>query len=335
MGKDADAYFKAVEAVEAEYQADIFLYNAAIDDYGLSCLVEAVTTVNPRTEYTNCILILVTNGGLANSAYRIARLMQQTYKKFYLFAPSYCKSAGTIIALGANEIIMDMFSELGPLDVQLLDKDEIGSRKSGMLHRSAFESLTQEAFDMFSHTMLSIKGASGGSISFRLAADIAASMTSSLLSPILAQINPDNVGSDFRDLSVATAYGERLAQKSGNPKQGAVDYLVRAYPSHDFIIDREEAEALFHRVSQPKLSLYELVGQISQYTHKPASSPVVMPLARPQEQPAQEGEDAGNATKSNGVQGMDEGRDSDRRGDSGKAARKPAAKPDPQPDSAA
>jgi membrane-bound ClpP family serine protease len=37
------------------------------------------------------------------------------YKEFYVCAPSACKSAGTLIALGAHKLIVDPFSDLGPL----------------------------------------------------------------------------------------------------------------------------------------------------------------------------------------------------------------------------
>ena len=38
---------------------------------------------------------------------------------------THCKSAGTLLALGADEIIMSNLSELGPLDIQLPDRDYI------------------------------------------------------------------------------------------------------------------------------------------------------------------------------------------------------------------
>ena len=81
-------------------------------------------------------------------------MFQKTYDEFILFTPSYCKSAGTIIALGAHKIIMDTFSELGPLDVQLSKENEIGAARSGLLLRASFESLQEIAFDLFEHFML-------------------------------------------------------------------------------------------------------------------------------------------------------------------------------------
>ncbi|MGA2951771.1 MAG: hypothetical protein ABSD80_06000, partial [Caulobacteraceae bacterium] len=122
----------AVAAAASEkHDADIFLYSGPIEDTGYGSLASAIAKAGkPRSR---AILILVTNGGSANAAYQIARLMQKMYDEFLLYCPSRCKSAGTLVAIGAHRLIMDSFSELGPLDVQLLKEDEIGARKSGLL----------------------------------------------------------------------------------------------------------------------------------------------------------------------------------------------------------
>jgi hypothetical protein len=311
----------ALEAAEKSYDADIYLYNAPIGDNGFSELTRAVKNKQPTSGRQNCVLILVTFGGLANSAYQIARLLATTYTKFYVFAPSVCKSAGTIVTLGAHELIMDVFSELGPLDVQLLDKDEIGSRKSGLLTRSAFQALAQESFDLFSHHMMSIKMASGGLVSFKLAAEISSRMTAELMSPVFAQLNPEVIGSDFRDLSVATEYGQRLAASSKNPKPDAVHRLVSGYPSHDFIIDRDEAEGLFYRVSDPSAEMYQLIGCISHLTHKPSQNGFVesidiIPI--PTTAAPTDGDENDTDSQVEPVQEpMDEGRGSDSNSDPG------------------
>lgn len=315
---DINEFNDAVEAVETAYDADVYLYNAPIDEEGFAALAEAVARKDIPNPRKNCVLILTTYGGLANSGYQIARLIQNTYDKFYLYCPSMCKSAGTIVALGAHEIIMDVFSELGPLDVQLLEKDEIGRRKSGLLTRSAFEALSEEAFDLFQHTMLRIKAHSGDLVSFRLATEIATNLTSSLMAPVYAQLSPEVIGSDFRDLSVATEYGMRLSKISRNPKSGTIYRLVREYPSHDFIIDSEEAASLFENVSQPKDELYKLIGCIADITHRVSKSGVVTSITTIEQtvETEQKGEDDEQVEDNVGEQqGLDESGTADIEGD--------------------
>lgn len=249
-----------IESVSREIadqrKQDIFLYNGPIDDSHFGSLV-----VNSgKREHNRALLILCTLGGEANSAYRIARFLNRAYESFDVYVPSFCKSAGTLLVLGAHEIIMSDFAEMGPLDVQLYKADEIGERRSGLIIRSAMESLAEHAYELFETTMINIKARSFGRIRFTTAAELAAEITVGALSGIYDQVDPVNVGEDHRDLNVAIQYGNRLAEKSGNVKSEAVERLVHNYPSHDFVIDIDEAKELFHRVEKPDRDLYLLTA---------------------------------------------------------------------------
>jgi len=262
--------------VAEEYEADVIFYSGDIEDAGFGKLVETVLASKRRD---NVLLVLTTNGGSANAAYQIARFLQRVYAEFILYTPSYCKSAGTIVALGAHQLIMDPFSELGPLDVQLLKQNEIGARKSGLLTRSAFEGLQDAAFELFEGFMLGIMRKSGGLVSFRVAAEISASMTSALMSGVYGKIDPDIVGSDKRDLEVALHYGIRLVGYSGNADLSTVLHLVNHYPAHDFIIDDEEAKGLFKSVSFPSRKLMMLSGTLGSRAYEEPEEIVVVPLS--------------------------------------------------------
>ena len=97
---EGDAGFdEATRAVGEEYSADVFFYSGEIDDVGFGKLTSTVARNKRRDKV---LLILTTNGGYANSAYQIARMLQKLYDEFIIFTPSYCKSAGTIVALGAT-----------------------------------------------------------------------------------------------------------------------------------------------------------------------------------------------------------------------------------------
>src|SRR5262249_33890142 len=108
--------------------------------------------------------------------------------------------------------------------------------------------------------MTEIISKSGTAVSFRAAADVASRVSSRLLSRIYEQINPDALGQDYRDLSIAIHYGERLNRKFTNLKKDALTRLVYEYPSHDFVIDLEEAKELFQRVELPTPALMRLVS---------------------------------------------------------------------------
>lgn len=64
-------------------------------------------------------LILHTPGGLVLASEQIARAIIDHPAKVTVFVPHYAMSGGTMIALAADEIVMDANAVLGPVDPQL------------------------------------------------------------------------------------------------------------------------------------------------------------------------------------------------------------------------
>src|SRR5207302_78185 len=66
-------------------------------------------------------VILHTPGGLVLAAEQIAKALVERKGKVTVFVPHYAMSGGTLIALAADEIVMDANAVLGPVDPQLGD----------------------------------------------------------------------------------------------------------------------------------------------------------------------------------------------------------------------
>src|SRR5438046_4323508 len=66
-------------------------------------------------------LILHTPGGLVLAAEQIAKVLVERKAKVTVFVPHYAMSGGTLIALAADEIVMDANAVLGPVDPQIGD----------------------------------------------------------------------------------------------------------------------------------------------------------------------------------------------------------------------
>ena len=64
-------------------------------------------------------LIVHTPGGILLPAYQIAKALKDHKGKVTVFVPHYAMSGGTLIALAADEIVMDKNAVLGPIDPQL------------------------------------------------------------------------------------------------------------------------------------------------------------------------------------------------------------------------
>lgn len=225
---------------------DVYIYSGEIKTLGYEMLSREAK--GPRKKYA--LLVLFTPGGDAHAGFRIARALQCYYDHFDILIPRICKSAGSLIAIGARSVFMDDMSELGPLDVQLKKKDEIFGHSSGLDIAHAINNVQSQAMTAFRNSLVELVGSAG--ISTKMAADIASNLTAGLFAPITAQVDPMKLSETQRALEIALAYGTRLNEKPQNLKSGALDELVTGYPSHGFVIDRKEAKKLFYRVDSPK-----------------------------------------------------------------------------------
>jgi len=93
----------------------------------------------------NITLLLVTEGGDPDVAYRISRYLQDQYERFTCIVSGYCKSAGSLLAVGANELVFGMHGELGPMDIQMSKKDELFETQSGLTVMASLRSLHGES----------------------------------------------------------------------------------------------------------------------------------------------------------------------------------------------
>ena len=205
--KADDVLRDAANAVAYELDADVALYSGGISRASAHELIEKC---NGKKRRSNIFLILGTTGGDPDAAYRIAKHFQNKYDRFSLFIPGFCKSAGSLIAIGANELIMSDFGELGPLDVQLITKDELWQTQSGLVVADAFTALRQMALDDFEHFFYNISTRYSGRIALKTVTHIATEITRGIYSNLYAQIDPIRVGEAGRALAIARSYGEIL-----------------------------------------------------------------------------------------------------------------------------
>ena len=87
-----------------------------IDIHDWEEVVRAIDMTDPRVPLD---LVLHTPGGLVLAALQIARAIHEHPGKVTVFVPHYAMSGGTLIALAADEIVMDPNAVLGPVDPQL------------------------------------------------------------------------------------------------------------------------------------------------------------------------------------------------------------------------
>lgn len=223
----------------------------------------------------NAFLFLTTGGGDPNGAYRIGRALKRNYTegKLSIFIGGYCKSAGTLLALCADELVFTMFGELGPLDVQIGKPNELVGADSGLDLSQSLEHLSTLAFESFEQQLIGIISRSGGAISTKVAAEIASSLTVGIFNPIFAQVEPLRLGFSWRANQIGLQYGNQLA--CSNVKPGTVHKLVNGYPAHEFVIDEGEASQLFERVRHSSEVESKIFDRLSSILRVPADEPVI------------------------------------------------------------
>jgi membrane-bound ClpP family serine protease len=237
-----------VEQLAEDHDAEVLLYSGEINCAGADRLIELCRRGNRRA---NVYLCLCTYGGHADAAFRMARALQRSYERFTVHIHGICKSAGTLITIGAHELLLSDFGELGPPDVQLEKDDELfGETISGLNVMQALNSLRDRAFEAFEKSLLELKIKSSGQMTTKSAADVATKLSIGLFAEIYRQIDPARLGEIDRAINIAYAYGERLSRTNGL-RDEALATLVTGYPSHGFVIDREEAARLFPCVHEP------------------------------------------------------------------------------------
>ncbi len=80
---------------------------------------EIIRAIRMTDEAVPIDLVLHTPGGLVLAAEQIAYALKGHKAKVTVFIPHYAMSGGTLIALAADEIVMDRHAVLGPVDPQL------------------------------------------------------------------------------------------------------------------------------------------------------------------------------------------------------------------------
>ncbi len=263
----------------AALESDVYFVSGPINRVAEEHLRRAHASAPHRSR---CVLILTTSGGEADSAYRMVRLLRATYERVVVCVFGYCKSAGTLMALGAHEIAMGARGELGPLDVQVVEKDELAQWGFGLEIFTSLSVLRETAFDLFEEYFLTMIQRSVGQISTKTAADIATNLAVGLLVPVFGQVDPVRLGRERRAMDIASEYATRLGVSAD-----IITRLTTAYPDHGFVIDLEEARGFLPQARElsDQESTLEAVMAEAVELYTPHDSPLVLIFPPPASDP--------------------------------------------------
>lgn len=199
-------------------------------------IYSAVTTFDKRKPL---LMILLSGGGIAGSAYLIGKLCREySNGKFIVVVPRYAKSAATLLCCAANEIHMGSLSELGPIDPQINGLPALGLKNS-IVHIAELVKESPTSADMFAKYLH-------------------------------LSIEPIQIGYYERVAESAMQYAENLLNTHKddlpNDPQAIANELVYKYKDHGFVIDKSEAlKILGEKIIKHNTEEYELGNMVYQF----------------------------------------------------------------------
>jgi ClpP class serine protease len=109
---------RIITLIHRQERPNIFGQSSAryIDIEDAQTVIEAIQTT-PKGQPIS--LILHTPGGLVLAATQIARAIQAHPAPVTIYVPFMAMSGGTLLALAADQIVMDEFAVMGPIDPQI------------------------------------------------------------------------------------------------------------------------------------------------------------------------------------------------------------------------
>ena len=110
--------------LEKVTNSDVLSYFGPIVDGNENAFLDIIEDLaNDADKKDTLSVILTTNGGSAIAVERYVNIIRNFYKKVVFIVPDYAYSAGTIFCMSGDEIWMDFFSVLGPIDPQVPNKE--------------------------------------------------------------------------------------------------------------------------------------------------------------------------------------------------------------------
>lgn len=110
--------------LEKHFDADFFVYYGPIlDGFENSILRIIEDLATDENKKDKIFVVLTTGGGSAVAVERYVNILRHHYTEVNFIIPDYAYSAGTIFCMSGDNIYMDYFSVLGPIDPQVQNKD--------------------------------------------------------------------------------------------------------------------------------------------------------------------------------------------------------------------
>jgi hypothetical protein len=191
-------------------------------------------------------LLIESTGGDPLTSWRIISLLRSSFKKVNVIVPHSAFSAATLLALGADEIVMGPYGSLGPIDPQITTRKKDGTTQQfGYEDVVSFLSFVREEGGITEQQY--IKGA---------------------FEKLCEVVEPPVLGFAKRSSSLSISIGEKMLQMHmTDPDKKTQAHSIamklnKSFFSHGHALGRKEAEEIGLNVTAPDADLEKLMWDV-------------------------------------------------------------------------
>jgi len=197
-----------------------YISYSPIDDYVLVPLYKQLCSIG-KTEKID--LFLNSYGGAVDTPYKIVNLIREFCDNFSVIIPFVAKSAATMVAIGADEIVMGPISELGPIDPLVRHPIYTDLWVPVQSIRLCIDFMEE-----------------------KLAQSKDTKITASVLYPISNKLDPWILGDYEKSIKASYQYAEALLEnnmfkENKDRAKSVTKVMTEKYFSHGYCINRKEA----------------------------------------------------------------------------------------------
>lgn len=195
-------------------------------------------------------LLLHTSGGDTLAAWRIANLITMFCDELEVLIPMKALSAGTLISIGADHLVMTKQATLGPIDPSVNNPLNPHVNVGGQAKQVPVSVEAVRGYLDAAREELKIKGD--------------ASLTTILVN-LASHVHPLVLGQIFRSQAQIRFLAEKLIQRQVTDKgkiKSIINFLCAETGSHDYTINRREASELGLNIQKPSEKFYRLLRKI-------------------------------------------------------------------------
>jgi hypothetical protein len=213
----------------------------------IDLFVDLLDKIGPTKKIS---LILHTNGGSTLAAWRLVNLIRTFCDRLEIMIPLKALSAGTLISIGGDVLVMTKQAALGPIDPSVNSHLNPQVNMGGQIMRVPVSVENVRGYLDAAKTDLGIKGQAG---------------LTTVLVNLAQQVHPLVLGEIFRSRAQIRFLANKLIKnqvKSPSKVKALIDFLCADSGSHDYTINRREATEHGLKVEKPSDQFYQILRRI-------------------------------------------------------------------------